>query len=140
MSLADFQSFIEPGAIKFYVNAAGYITCDRKYHEALFKLFVIVNWKRFSTVAGNDYLENVILNFTRHDELLFTAKGDLYRAPLAISQLLKMEKRREYIFALVATRPIILKTVSFVAILVVLLYQVASLSYGDRLMQSLYDN
>lgn len=138
MSLSQFASFIEPGSIKFYLNSAGFITCDRKYHQTLYVAFLLANADRFIPIVGHHRFYNTIQQIEIDDDLRFETNGNLYLPPLVISELLAAEKRHEYIKVLSSTRgawkPV---SVYVLCMFLILLAARAIISFSDRVEDAL---
>lgn len=137
MSLSDFKKFIQPGAIKFYINADGFITCDRIYHESLFKFFIVTNWSRFSEVVSSKALYQTILDI-RHSSLLrfnINDEYDLYDPPECIAKLLRLEKRHALVGVLLKSRGFISTLALYIfSIILIVCVGVEALSFKEKVI------
>lgn len=104
MSLKEFKTFISDGAIDFYINEAGLITCDEIHHKSLYQTFIVYYWNKYEAIVGPRKLYKVLESLDDSSVLQFDSKGQLVNPPLGIYNLLLEERRRETITSLLAIR------------------------------------
>lgn len=102
MHINDYYTILN-NHIPIYLNKRGVLTIDQKYHEVVYKLFIINNWDKYSGLVGPARLWSIIENITSDDGFIFDRHG-LQLNPPAYIVLLETAKRRRDMIEILNTR------------------------------------
>lgn len=96
MNLDEYFPIIN-NAIPLYVNSAGLITTDHKYHETIYKLTILYYWDRFAQCVRHDKLWSIFtkIKSSKTDNFyLFTTDGRPHNAPPFLEYLKRKEQEK----------------------------------------------
>lgn len=137
MSFSDFIEFLAPNTIDFYLNSAGYLTCDERHHLSLFQTFIVHHWARFAKIVGPQQLFKALEELNSSSVLKFNSSGELVDPPLAIYTLLQAEKRHTTLASLLQNRTDIVGIIAFLISASVLLFVAKKLTLFDSIKDAL---